>query len=168
MFTEILPEELNESAIRLIGHDYMLITAGDLKSCNTMTAAWGGLGFLWRKPVSFIFIRPNRFTYGFTEKHDYYSLCFFEPEHREILEFCGTCSGRDTDKITETGLKAVDYQRKTVYFDQASIVLICRKLYHQDIDPARFLDENIDSLYPLKDYHRMYIGEIEKALIRPK
>jgi flavin reductase (DIM6/NTAB) family NADH-FMN oxidoreductase RutF len=166
MFREINIKDINESAAKLIGSDWMLITAGVMNDFNTMTAAWGGLGYLWNKPVAYTFIRPQRYTYLFAEKYDYFTLSFFKEEHREILNYCGSCSGKDKDKVKETGLISKDYEGKTVYFEQAHLVLICRKLYFQDVNPENFLDKSIHKVYPLKDYHRMYIGEIEKTLVR--
>ena len=163
MFHEIKPEDLNDSAIRMIGLDGMLVTAGVKSSFNTMTAAWGGLGFLWHKPVAFIFIRPQRYTYRFTELNEFFSLCFFTDEYSNVLDLCGSCSGRDTDKIKETGLKVLEYKDKAIYYEQARLALICRKLYYHDVEPGKFIDATIDKVYPLKDYHRMYIGEIEKV-----
>ncbi len=157
---------LNESAVRLIGKDWMLITAGTLQDYNTMTAAWGGLGFLWKRPVAYIFVRPHRHTYLFTEKYDHFSLCFFGEKYREALQFCGTRSGRDTDKAAQTGLEPLDAGGNCVYFSQAELVLICRKIYYQDLDPQLFLDQSINKEYPGKDYHRMYIGEIETTLVK--
>lgn len=43
-------------------------------------------------------------------------------------------------------------------------MLACRKIYFQDISPERFLDPKIEDMYPQKDYHRMYAGEIVKCL----
>jgi flavin reductase (DIM6/NTAB) family NADH-FMN oxidoreductase RutF len=157
--------QVNESAIKLIGFDWMLVTAGTMEKFNTMTAAWGGLGLLWHKPVAFIFIRPTRYTYKFTEEHEYFSLCFFEEKYREQLQYCGSHSGKNVDKMKETGLIPLKYNEKVLYFEQARLVLICRKLYHHDLDPKTFLDPGIEHCYPEKDYHRLYIGEIEDTLM---
>ncbi|MFO8055657.1 MAG: hypothetical protein R6U19_10930 [Bacteroidales bacterium] len=51
-FEKISWEELNDNAIRMIGKDWMLVTAGDPEDYNMMTASWGSLGWLWRKPGS--------------------------------------------------------------------------------------------------------------------
>ncbi len=151
--------KIDENPFKLIGSDWMLITAGDKKSFNTMTASWGGVGVLWNKPVSYIFVRPTRYTYEFIEKSKGYSLSFFDEKYRKALSICGTKSGRDTDKVKEAGLTPVVSDTGIVHFDEAKLVLECSKLYFQDIDPANFLDPSINSLYD-NDYHRMYIGEI--------
>ncbi len=156
----IQPEELDGNVFRKIGKEWMLVTAGPLSSWNTMTAAWGGFGFLWQKNVVFAFVRPGRYTYEFMEKCSTFTLSFFPESFREVLDFCGTHSGRDTDKARETGLVPFDAGHQAVGFDQAESILVCRKVYHQDIIPDHFLDNSIHTHYPKKDYHRMYIGEL--------
>jgi flavin reductase (DIM6/NTAB) family NADH-FMN oxidoreductase RutF len=159
-FREINPCELDESAFRIIGSEWMLITAGDRKSFNTMTAAWGGFGTLWEQSVCFCFVRPTRYTYRFMEKSRSFSLCFFDKRYRDTLNFCGTHSGKDTDKLKETGLTPVGGEKSTVYFEEARLAVLCEKIYFQDIIPQHFLDAGIDSHYPEKDYHRMYVGRV--------
>lgn len=154
---------IDENTFKLIGSDWMLITAGTKDSFNMMTASWGGLGVLWNWPVSYIFVRPTRYTYEFLEKNSFYSLSFFDERYRKALSICGAKSGRDTDKVREAGLTPVVSENGIVHFDEAKLVLECRKLYYQDIDPARFLDSTIERLYN-NDYHRMYIGEITKII----
>ncbi len=156
--------DVKESPIQLISNDWALVTAGDATARNTMTVSWGGVGELWGKDVTFIFIRPQRYTLGFVEKNDYYSLCFFDEAHKDALKFCGAKSGRDYDKEKETGLTPC-LEEKAPYYKQAKLVLICRKMAAQDIVPESFLDSKIESWYPEQDYHRMFIGEIEKVLI---
>ncbi|MCX5805432.1 MAG: flavin reductase [Proteobacteria bacterium] len=162
-FQEIIPENLVDNPFKLIGKDWMLITAGTKQSFNTMTGAWGGLGILWNKNICFCVIRPNRYTYEFMERSDIYTLSFLEEQYRDILTYCGTKSGRDVNKVTETNLTPV-FDNDSVYFAEARLVLICRKIYFQDIMPAHFLSPEIDEFYPLKDYHRMYVGEIARCL----
>jgi len=163
--TTIEPEMIDRNVFELIGSDWMLITAGAPESYNTMTASWGGMGVLWNRNVCFCVIRPTRYTFQFIEKADVFSLSFFEERYRGALEVCGTKSGRDIDKAAVTGLTPVAGRLAgTTHFEQAKLVIECRKLYTHDIDPSRFLDSNIDNLYPLKDYHRMYIGEVVNCL----
>lgn len=164
-FTAIQPEQLNDNPFKLIGKDWMLITAGTPESFNTMTASWGGLGILWERKVAFCFVRPTRHTFGFIEGSPKFTLSFFAEKHRKALVYCGSHSGKDTDKIKGTGLSPVK-EDGSVYFKEARLVLVCRKLYFQDISPERFLEQKIEDMYPQKDFHRMYVGEIEKCLIK--
>lgn len=165
-FIEIKPEQFTDNTFKLIGSDWMLITAGTLESYNTMTASWGGFGILWNKNICFCVVRPTRHTYNFIEKSGAFSLSFFDDKYREALQFCGSHSGRDVDKASSTGLTPVASDNGTVYFNEARLVIECKKLYFQDIDPKNFMDITLDKNYPLKDYHRMYIGEISKSFLR--
>lgn len=157
---EINIKNLKESAVSLFDDRWTLITAGNEESYNTMTASWGALGELWNKDVCFCFIRPQRYTYEFIEKEEYFTLSFFSEEYRNALTFCGRKSGREVDKAKETGLTP----RKigpSMSFDEAELVLVCKKIAFQDISPKGFIDPSINpACYPGKDYHRMYIGEI--------
>jgi flavin reductase (DIM6/NTAB) family NADH-FMN oxidoreductase RutF len=166
VFKEIKPEQLTDNVFRLVGSDWMLVTAGTSGDFNTMTASWGGFGVLWHKKICFCTIRPQRYTYGFMERSDYFTLSFFEKQYRETLLFMGTHSGRDVDKIAETGLTPLESSYGSVYFEEARLVIECRKIYYHDLVPENFLDEKIHDNYPGKDYHRLYIGEIVNCLVR--
>jgi flavin reductase (DIM6/NTAB) family NADH-FMN oxidoreductase RutF len=160
----ITPEEINDNVFKMIGAEWMLVTAGNKESFNMMTASWGGLGVLWNNNVSFIFIRPTRFTYGFIEKTSTYTLSFFDKKYKHVLNLCGTKSGRDCNKIKETGLSTAETKNGSIYFTEARLVIECRKVYYQDLEPTNFLDPGIAANYPEKDYHRMYVGEIISGL----
>lgn len=162
-FKEIACTELNDNIFRMIGKDWMLVTAGDKEDYNTMTASWGGVGVLWNKNVAVCYIRPQRYTFEFTEKSDYFSLAFFGGEYKKELGLCGSKSGRDIDKAEACGLTPC-FDESAPYFKQASTVLICRKLYAQDFNRESFIDKELLSNYENGDYHRMYVGEIVKVL----
>ena len=159
-FEPVAPEALAESAVKLIGSDWTLITAGTPDNYNMMTASWGGLGVLWNKPVAAIFIRPHRHTFGFVERSDFFTLTFFGPEHRNLLDLCGSESGRDINKMAIPGLTALTTPNGSVCFAEARLVMECRKLYWQDLQPEHFLAPDIADNYPQRDYHRMYVGQI--------
>ena len=160
LFKIIKPEAIDDNLFKLIGTDWMLICAGKPENYNMMTASWGFAGFLWRKPVSMVFIRPQRFTYEFIETNPFYTISFFGEEHRELLNLCGTVSGRDMNKMEVDGLTPIVSPQGNVAFQEAKLVLECRKLYFDDIKPEFFLSFEIEKVYPQKDYHRFYIGEI--------
>ena len=164
MFEKIDPKALDKNVFSLIGDQWMLITAGTKDQCNTMTASWGGLGVLWGKPVATVYIRPQRYTLEFVEREDTFTLCFFGEEYRKALALCGSKSGRDMDKVKECGF-TVATAEGAPYFEEADLVLVCKKSYWQDMDPTHFLDPEVDGRwYPEKDYHRIFIGEIVEAL----
>lgn len=163
-FIEIRPNELTDNPFELIGKDWALVTAKNGEGCNTMTASWGGVGIMWNKPVAFTFIRPQRFTFGLMENENYYTLSFFDDSYRKQLQFCGTKSGRDVDKIAECGFTPV-YDGDAPYFEEARLVLVCRKLYAQTLNKESIISEkDVLPQYAANDYHKMYISEIVKVL----
>lgn len=165
-FEKVNVKSINKNPISLFDDDWALITAGDLNNgFNTMTASWGGIGKLWAKNVCFIFIRPQRYTLEFIEKNDIFTVSFFSNDYKKELTFCGRNSGRDVDKIKHTGLTPLQLD-SSVAFEQSQIILTCKKLAVQDIDPTGFIDEKVDSNYPDKDYHKMYIGEIISCYVK--
>ncbi len=167
MMKEINIRDLNENAVKLISDDWALLTAADRDkdSCNPMTVSWGGIGELWGKDTATVYVRESRYTKGLMDKEDHFSLCFFDKEYRPALSFCGSHSGRDCDKIKETGLTPV-YDENAPYFKEAKIVLICRKEACLYLDENSFLDREImQKWYSDHDMHYIYFSEIEKVLI---
>lgn len=164
-FKAVAPETLKDNPFTLIGGDWMLVTAGDGQKFNTMTASWGGLGFLWNRNVAFSFIRPQRYTFEFMEKNDYYTLSFYPKDMKPALGLCGARSGRDCDKVKLAGLTPV-FDEAAPYFEQARLVLVCKKLYGQMMTPESFLTDETAAMYKDGDYHKVYVGEIVKALIK--
>lgn len=164
-FKEIMPEQITNNPFELINKDWMLITAKSGDKINTMTASWGGLGILWNKKVATIFVRPTRYTYKLLEQTNTFTLTFFDEIHRDKLNYCGSHSGREVDKIAKTGLAPIEIN-DGVIFKEAKMAMVCSKLYYQDIDPANFVDDSLDKNYAKKDYHRMYIAEIDKVFVK--
>ena len=67
---------------------------------------------------------------------------------------------------SQTKITPATSEHGGIYFSEARLVLECRKIYFQDIIPENFLDQKIADNYSMKDYHRMYIGEIAGCLMR--
>lgn len=162
---EIDIRDVKDSVVKLISNDWALVTAGDETAHNTMTVSWGGVGELWGQDVTFIFIRPQRYTLKFIEEQDYYSMCFFDEARKDALKLCGAVSGREHDKDKEAGITPC-FDQAAPYYKEAKLVLICRKMAAQDMKSDGFLDPKIEKWYPEKDYHRMFAGAIEKVLIK--
>lgn len=163
-FRKIDAKDIAANPFSLISEDWMLITAGNADGYNTMTASWGALGFRWGKNVAHCLVRPHRHTYGFMENGDYYTLSFYDEKYRDALNICGSKSGRDIDKAAECGLTPLFADCGAVYFEEASLVLVCKKLYFADLLEDNFTDLPIDQMYRDKDFHREYIGEIIEVL----
>jgi len=161
-FEKISWQDLNYNAIKIISEDWMLVSAGSIDNgFNMMTASWGNLGWLWQKPVSIIYIKPQRYTYEFTEKEDYYVISFYKEEYKEVLRKMGTVSGRDFDKINYSELTPVKTENNSVAFKEAYLIIECKKVYSTIFKESEILDDVIkDRMYSNKDFHKMYIGEI--------
>ena len=167
-YKQISPLAIEGNLMRQIASDWMLVTAGNKEKFNTMTANWGGVGYLWNKPVVFVFIRPERYTFQFIERSDGFTLTFFDENYREGLNLCGTKSGRDCDKVSEAGLTPHFTEHGYPAFTEARLVLECRKLYANILIRDNFLDnEPFRTHYSTKGgLHKMYIAGIVSAWVR--
>lgn len=142
---------------------WLLLTAGDLASeqFNLMTVAWGSFGTMWSRPFAQVVVRPTRHTFAFTERFDTFTLCAFPELCRPVLKLMGTRSGRDLDKIHDSGLTPLPSLAVAAPgFAEAELVVECRKIYWDDIRPGNFLEPDLERNYPDRDYHRIYFGEI--------
>ena len=167
---QIKPEELKDNPFKLIGKDWMLITAEKEGRTNMMTASWGGVGVLWGKDVATVYIRESRFTKTFVDDGDFFTLCVLGEEYRKQLAYLGKASGRNEDKVAGSGLTVEHTDSsagKVPYFTESRLVLVCKKLYAQKMDAACFTKYGKDipaQMYSDNDWHTIYVAEIEKVL----
>ena len=156
---------LKESVFSLIGDRWMLVAATDKSGkTNAMTASWGGMGVLWGKKVAFVFIRPQRYTKRFVDEAAKFTLSFFDDSHKNMLGYMGKVSGKDEDKMAKSRLTVTDKDGAPV-FKEASLTLVCRKMYRDTLKEENFIDKsNIEKWYPQKDYHDVYVAEIVEEL----
>ncbi len=162
-FKEISPDMIRRNPFQMIGKEWMLITAGDENKVNTMTASWGGLGVMYGKNVAYILVRPQRYTKEFLDREETFSLCFLDKEYKKTLNYLGSVSGRIEDKIAKSGL-TLDRIQNTPFFLEATNVLICKKLYVQQMRGDCILEERFKStFYQDGDYHYLYIAEVTNA-----
>ncbi len=155
--------EFSLPILRSFHERWMLLTAGQNTpgGFNTMTVSWGGLGEMWNKPLAMVVVRPSRYTFEFMEKHSDFTLSVLPGKFKDQLTLCGTRSGRTVDKVKATGLTPIPSSVVTAPgFDEAELILECRKMYYGDIEPSHFLAPHIEPNYNGRDYHRMYFGEI--------
>lgn len=165
-FKETNINDLNFNPFTKLSKEWALVTAGNKDKINTMTVSWGGLGVFWGKNTATIYIRPQRYTKKFIDANDTFTISFFDESHRDALNICGSVSGREKDKIKEAKLTP-SYIDDTAAFEEANMVLVCKKLYHATMPPEHFDAKEYDAKwYPNKDYHVMYIAEIEKVLVK--
>lgn len=164
------PKDFNENVFRMFDDSWCLIAAYDEKHkslpYNAMTASWGGMGVLWNKNVFFCFVRPQRYTKEFIDNSDYISLSFFDEDKKKALTYCGRNSGRDGDKLSEVGLNVTVSEKGIVEFEDARVTVIGRKLFAADMKEADFIDKSVlEKNYPNKDYHTVYVCEIEELKV---
>lgn len=155
--------EFNTHIFHAWDKEWFLLTCGDYdkQDFNSMTVAWGSLGIMWSKPFAQVVVRPTRYTYEFMNKYDTFTLCAFDREYRKALQLLGSTSGRDGDKIAASGLTPMpSHDVASPGFQEARLLLECRKIYWQDFDHTQFLDPSIEQKYSNNDYHRVYFGEI--------
>ena len=146
-FKKISPNDIQGNAIKMVGSEWMLISAGNEQKFNGMTASWGGLG-VWNKPVAFILVHTDRHTYEFIEKEEYFTLSFFDEKYRPALKLFGTKSGRDMDKAKEAGLTGISTNPGVAYAE-AKLIIVCKKGF------STMTTQND----PPKG-HKLYFGEI--------
>ncbi len=139
--------------------DWALVTAGTAESFNTMTISWGGLGTLWGKKVATVYVKPIRYTHSFLDSNEYFTLSFFAPEHKKALGLLGSLSGRDGDKVAQSGLHARTLG-PSMGFEEAKLTLLCRKIYRQDMITDTMPPEAVATYYTEEAPHTMFIGEV--------
>ncbi len=153
--------ELQPEIFSLFSQKWALLTAGTKDHFNSMTIGWGGMGTLWQKPVVTVYVKPCRYTYEFMNANDYFTVSFYPEENRKALAVMGSKSGRDCDKVKESGLTP-KYLENSVTYEQAEITILCKKIYYDDLIIERFPSE-AKKFYEKdkeKEPHRMYIGEV--------
>ncbi len=157
-FTRFAP-----SVFQLFDRQWLLLTAGDFArgEFNTMTISWGSIGVVWGRPFVQVFVRPTRHTFQFMESYGSFTVTAFPEQYRQALNVLGVRSGREGNKIAEAGLTPVAATEVAApAFAEAELVIECRKLYRDALEPAGFLDPQVEVNYPKKDYHGTYFGEI--------
>lgn len=161
----ISPGNLVLKPVDLWKNQWLLLTSGTIDNCNMMTVAWGSMGCMWNRPFVQVVVRPQRHTLKYMEDSPCFTLCGFPPEHRAALKHLGTVSGKDRDKLSDTSLTLRPSEKVlSPAYNEASLILECRKIYRQPMDPAGFITDAGASAYPDRDYHVIFFGEIVRAL----
>ncbi len=138
---------------------WALLTAGNKDKFNTMTISWGGLGTIWNKPVATVYVRTSRYTYEFMEENEYFTISFYPEEYKKTLGVLGAKSGRDMDKMNDSGLTAKEIDN-SMTFDEADVTLVCKKLFKQELDTANMPEKIAETVYGNDAPHVMFIGEV--------
>jgi flavin reductase (DIM6/NTAB) family NADH-FMN oxidoreductase RutF len=164
MSNQSIPIQEFSTKIHSLWNDgWFLLTAGNFadKKFNCMTVSWGSMGTIWNKPFVQVVVRPTRYTYEFMESNPDFTICAFPKQYRKALSLLGSKSGREGDKIKESGLTPCKSSLVSApSYIEANLVIECRKIYSDVFKPQGFIDPAIEEHYPLSDYHRIYYGEV--------
>ncbi|MFP4379835.1 MAG: flavin reductase family protein [Candidatus Sumerlaeia bacterium] len=141
------------------GGAFLTVQHGDEK--NTMTIGWGQIGIIWGRPILSVMVRLTRHTFKLIEEADDFTVSIPWEDMKKELAYCGSKSGADVDKFAECDLKAISAQKvKTPIIAMKGLHYECKTLLKSAMDPA-LMDTEIDTkIYPKKDYHTVYFGEI--------
>ncbi|MBO4571636.1 MAG: flavin reductase family protein [Bacteroidales bacterium] len=158
---EITPEEVSLNPVKMVGDDWLELSAGKEGDLNLMTIGWGTFGVLWNKPVYIVYVSPARYTYEFMERNEYFTVTHFPEAMQEKLGYLGSVSGRDEDKVAGAGLTVEFTELGNPIYAEADLAIECRKIYSVPFDPALLPEEQRD-WYASRGLpiHHMYIGEI--------
>ncbi len=171
-YVAIPATEIQGNSIDLIGNQWMLVTAGNTQSFNTMTAAWGALGMAWGHPAAFIMIRESRYTYEFLQREQAYTLSFFDEEYRSALRICGTQTGRTEDKVKNAGLTPIATPSGLMTFNEARLIIECRNMYQNQLDTEHLTPDYQTAITQGTHYdtdptrHQLFISEITNVWVR--
>lgn len=151
--------EFNTDIFSQFNDKWALLSAGPKDKHNTMTISWGGMGTLWFKPVVTVYVKPCRYTYEFMNENEFFTVSFYSEKYRDALTLMGSKSGRDIDKDAAAGLTVKDLGDAVTY-EEAEVTLLCRKIYHQDMDTENMPAEVVQQNYTEDKPHRIFIGEV--------
>ena len=162
---EVLAREIKDNPIFEFDKTWALVTSRKKDgSFNMCTLSWGSIGVLWSKEVVTIYVKPIRHTDSFIQEDDYFTVTFFNDDHKKDLALCGTKSGRDIDKINESDLEVIELENGITYKDFKR-VYVCKKIYQSPFVKEGFVNnqESLDRYYKDEPFHNMYVGEIIKV-----
>ena len=134
---------------------------------NTMTIAWGGINFVWNKPMFVAYVRYTRDTYQMVENTNEFTINIpLKKDLRKELGFCGSKSGRDYDKIKECNFNLHDSRViNTPILSDCEMHYECKVIYKQAMEPGNILNEVKERFYSNNNFHVVYYGEIVDSYI---
>lgn len=153
-----------ETIAALTREGLLLCSIGTDGRPNVMTIGWLTGGVIWGKPILTVLVRPSRYSYQRLNEVGEFTVNVLPPDRASDCEFCGTKSGRDTDKFAATGLRPVPaHTVRAPLIEQALIHYECRVVATTEILPATLAADIRQSAYRHGDYHRVYFGELLAA-----
>ena len=158
-------KDFNVDIFKLFDDHWALLTAGTPDDYNTMTISWGSLGTIWAprgngRQIATVYVKPSRYTFGYLEKSDYYTISFFPESCRKDMAYLGSHSGRDEDKLAATSLTPAEKSNGTMGFEEATLTLVCHKLYSDAFKKEGIPADIVQAYYDGDEPHHFFIGEI--------
>jgi len=154
--------ECLEETLKAFNEDrVLLVSQGKQGPPNVMTIGWGQIGIIWRKPIFTVLVRPSRYSHKLIEESGEFTVNIAPPPLKEVVQYCGTVSGRDHDKFKEKGLTAIPSSKvKTPIIKECILHYECQIVYRNDLIPSELATALVSTLYPKGDFHRLYFGEV--------
>ena len=151
-----------EEVVKAFGEDrVLLVSRGKEGLPNVMAIGWGTTGIIWRRPIFVVLVRPSRYTYKLIEETGEFTVNIVPHQLKEVVQYCGTVSGREHDKFKEKQLTAIPSKKvKTPIIKECILHFECRVVHKSDLIPAELEKAIVTTLYPKGDFHRVYFGEI--------
>ena len=143
---------------------FLTTKAGD--KVNSMVIGWGHVGRIWERPVFIAQVRDSRYTREMLDQNPEFTVNVpVDGIDKNAFRICGTKSGRDMDKIAESGLTLVDPEVISVpAIREFPLTLECRVLYREEQDASRLPEEIRQQFYTVETGdHVTYYGEIVAA-----
>ena len=152
--------------LQAVGKGVLMTTKAD-GQVDTMTIGWGTMGIQWGKPIFIAYVRESRYTKTLVDKNPEFTINVPYGEYdKSILGFCGTKSGRDTDKIKELGLHLEEGETVSVpAIRELPLTLECKVIYKQEQIKEAIAPDALARYYPEGDFHTAYYGQITDAYI---
>ena len=171
LFKKVQPAELTDNVFKLVGEDYTVITSGEGEKYNSMTASYGGWGRLFEEPVTWCFLRANRYTLELMKESKTYTMTYFADEYKDQVMYFGSVSGRDSEKMKNHKLTPVQTPDGTPAYKEAKLIVECKLMEVTTVNPADFYMEKgksfVEEAYAeAKDYHKLVFGQITNVWVR--
>ncbi|MCC8173108.1 MAG: flavin reductase [Odoribacter sp.] len=165
LFKSVQPNDLDENVFKVTAEDYAVITAGTLSDYNSMVASYGGWGILFGDPVTWCFLRANRYTLEYMRANEKYTFAYFDAPYKEKIMHFGTSSGRGTDKMKTHDLTAVETPNGSISYKEARFIIECELVEITTVSPDDFYSEKgknfvIEGFEDAKEYHKLVFGKI--------
>jgi len=168
----IQPLDYADKILNAVKKGVLLNTKAD-GEVNTMSISWGTLGIQWRKPIFIVFVRGSRHTKNLLDKNPEFTISIPISEiDKNIIQVCGSQSGRDVDKFKLLGLtQEAPAVNSVPGIRELPLTLECRVVYRQQQYPEYMMDPELFTHYPENpvsihdDYHTAYYGEIVSAYL---